>query len=98
VLTPLHPQFEKIQQQLKQQGSSFADIQHAAKLPALKYTKLLSICATANLFLFRQLLLDCGIGVEETEQTQELVVNQHRALIFCQLKAMLDIVEKDLLK
>jgi TATA-binding protein-associated factor len=25
-------------------------------------------------------------------------VNQHRALIFCQLKAMLDIIENDLLK
>lgn len=44
------------------------------------------------LIFFRQLLLDCGIGVE-TES-----VNQHRALIFCQLKAMLNIVENDLLK
>lgn len=42
--------------------------------------------------LFRQLLLDCGIGV----QTES--VSQHRALIFCQLKAMLDIVEHDLLR
>lgn len=41
----------------------------------------------------RQLLLDCGIGVEDT-----VSVNQHRALIFCQLKSMLDIVENDLLK
>ncbi|CAB3368489.1 Hypothetical predicted protein [Cloeon dipterum] len=81
VLTQQHPQFDKFQQQLKQQGSTLADIQHAAKLPALK-----------------QLLLDCGIGVEESDQTPELVVNQHRALIFCQLKTMLDIVEKDLLR
>lgn len=44
-------------------------------------------------FSRRQLLLDCGIGIEDT-----LSVNQHRALIFCQLKAMLDIVENDLLK
>uniref|UniRef100_A0A182M311 TATA-binding protein-associated factor 172 n=1 Tax=Anopheles culicifacies TaxID=139723 RepID=A0A182M311_9DIPT len=41
----------------------------------------------------RQLLLDCGIGTNE-----DVSVNQHRALIFCQLKAMLDIVENDLLK
>lgn len=40
----------------------------------------------------KQLLLDCGIGVDDVS------VNQHRALIFCQLKAMLDIVEYDLLK
>ena len=36
--------------------------------------------------------MDCGIGVENE------TVSQHRALIFCQLKTMLDIVEKDLLK
>lgn len=36
--------------------------------------------------------MDCGIGV----QTES--VSQHRALIFCQLKAMLDIVEHDLLR
>ncbi|XP_030373466.1 TATA-binding protein-associated factor 172 [Scaptodrosophila lebanonensis] len=56
-------------------NTSLDDIEHSAKLPALK-----------------QLLLDCGIGV----QTES--VSQHRALIFCQLKAMLDIVEKDLLR
>lgn len=44
----------------------------------------------------RQLLLDCGIGGEAS--TSEAVVSQHRALVFCQLKKMLDIVEHDLLK
>ncbi|KAH8028368.1 hypothetical protein HPB51_016191 [Rhipicephalus microplus] len=44
----------------------------------------------------RQLLLDCGIGTA-TQPEQESVVHAHRALIFCQLKGMLDIVEKDLL-
>lgn len=61
--------------QLALSHSSLDDIEHSAKLPALK-----------------QLLLDCGIGV----QTES--VSQHRALIFCQLKAMLDIVEHDLLR
>ncbi|XP_037813785.1 TATA-binding protein-associated factor 172 [Lucilia sericata] len=75
VLTPKHPEFARITQELNQQQSSLNDIEHSAKLPALK-----------------QLLLDCGIGV----QTES--VSQHRALIFCQLKVMLDIVEKDLLK
>lgn len=37
--------------------------------------------------------MDCGIGVED-----DISVNQHRALIFCQLKAMLDIIENDLLR
>ncbi|XP_073832127.1 histone acetyltransferase 1 [Musca autumnalis] len=75
VLTPKHPEYIRITQELQQQQSSLNDIEHSAKLPALK-----------------QLLLDCGIGV----QTES--VSQHRALIFCQLKAMLDIVERDLLK
>lgn len=81
---------------LKQQQSTLAEIEHGAKLPALK-----------------QLLLDCGIGQQQQQQarsnasvtanlaesTQEQqLVSQHRALIFCQLKAMLDIVEKDLLR
>lgn len=51
--------------------------------------------------MFRQLLNDCGIGVEETAGQgvgETPVVNQHRVLLFCQLKGMLDIVEQDLLK
>jgi TATA-binding protein-associated factor len=47
---------------------------------------------------YRQLLLDCGIGMPAGCQAGELVINQHRALIFCQLKAMLDILEQDLFK
>nr|CAD7574777.1 unnamed protein product [Timema californicum] len=80
-LTPQHPEYERVSGQLRQENSSLADINHAAKLPAL-----------------RQLLLDCGIGVPLTEHPGELVINQHRALIFCQLKAMLDIIENDLFK
>nr|CAD7399296.1 unnamed protein product [Timema cristinae] len=80
-LTPQHPEYERVSGQLHQENSSLADINHAAKLPAL-----------------RQLLLDCGIGGPLTEHPGELVINQHRALIFCQLKAMLDIIENDLFK
>lgn len=43
-------------------------------------------------------MLDCGIGINWLNPLNQLQVNQHRALIFCQLKAMLDIVENDLLK
>ncbi|KAK3929318.1 TATA-binding protein-associated factor 172 [Frankliniella fusca] len=85
VLLPSHPEYEKILAELHLQNSDLQDIQHAAKLPALK-----------------QLLLDCGIGAEPssatTGQPGEIAINQHRALIFCQLKVMLDIVENDLLK
>ena len=45
----------------------------------------------------RQLLFECGIGVEE-EEGVGAVVSQHRVLLFCQYKSMLDIIENDLLK
>ncbi|KAK2582496.1 hypothetical protein KPH14_004798 [Odynerus spinipes] len=95
VLSPRHPLYHTVCNMLKQQQTTLADIEHGAKLPALK-----------------QLLLDCGIGqpqqqtrnsatasaVGDNQHTQQQLVSQHRALIFCQLKAMLDIVEKDLLR
>lgn len=81
VLTPEHPEYGKVQLQLSAQRSSLDDIEHAAKLPALK-----------------QLLLDCGIGVTPDAGDTGAVVSQHRALVFCQLKKMLDIVERDLLQ
>uniref|UniRef100_A0A8C5E6B9 BTAF1 RNA polymerase II, B-TFIID transcription factor-associated n=1 Tax=Gouania willdenowi TaxID=441366 RepID=A0A8C5E6B9_GOUWI len=82
VLTPQHPEYKRISLQLAEQNSSLRDIMHAPKLSALK-----------------QLLLDCGLGGGEgSEGSTEAVVAQHRVLIFCQLKSMLDIVEKDLLK
>ncbi|XP_069123766.1 TATA-binding protein-associated factor 172-like [Argopecten irradians] len=89
VLVPTHPKYEQITSQLKKQNSNLRDIQHAPKLNAL-----------------RQLLMDCGIGVDQSmpasgqqQVTSNMpVVNQHRVLLFCQLKGMLDIVEKDLLK
>ena len=47
--------------------------------------------------------MDCGIGVGSsspgsTVLCSDPVVSQHRVLLFCQLKSMLDIVENDLLK
>uniref|UniRef100_A0AAX7TSS5 BTAF1 RNA polymerase II, B-TFIID transcription factor-associated n=1 Tax=Astatotilapia calliptera TaxID=8154 RepID=A0AAX7TSS5_ASTCA len=82
VLTPQHPEYKRITEQLAGQNSSLRDIQHAPKLSALK-----------------QLLLDCGLGGGGgSEGATEAVVAQHRVLIFCQLKSMLDIVEHDLLK
>jgi TATA-binding protein-associated factor len=55
--------------------------------------------ALTSPFVFRQILLDCGIGAPnlETDETID-TVSQHRVLIFCQLKQMLDIVENDLFK
>ena len=56
---------------------------------------LVQIEHAAKLTALKQLLVDLGIaGSEESERP---VVAQHRALVFCQLKAMLDILETDLL-
>merc|ERR1719225_2450883 len=46
----------------------------------------------------KQLLNECGIGTNDNDQDCSRVVGQHRALVFCQLKAMMDIVETDLFK
>ncbi len=88
VLNPQHSQFEAIQQQLKSQKSNLSDLQHASKLLALQ-----------------QLLLDCGIGVgssngsaDSSADPTSIVVSIHRALIFCQLRSMIDIIENDLFK
>jgi len=80
-----HKQYDAIQSQLARQHSNLKDITHAPKLTAL-----------------RDLLVDCGIG-SENASTGELApetnyVSQHRALIFCQMKEMLDIVQNDVLR
>jgi TATA-binding protein-associated factor len=58
-----------------------------------------------NVSFCRQLLEECGIGGATTTESDNDpaamavgAVSQHRALIFCQLKPMLDIIENDLLK
>ena len=79
-----HKQYDMIQSQLARQGSSLKDIAHAPKLTAL-----------------RDLLIDCGIGVHTAGgelPSEQQYVSQHRALIFCQMKEMLDIVQNDVLR
>ncbi|CAG0889106.1 unnamed protein product [Darwinula stevensoni] len=81
VLSPEHPEWGSVISMLRETNSDLDDINHSAKLQAL-----------------RQLLLDCGIGCQDSGAGDVSVVSQHRVLIFFQLKAMLDIVEKTLLK
>lgn len=79
-----HKQFEAIQSQLAKQNSNLKDIAHAPKLTAL-----------------RDLLIDCGIGADTSsggDFSETNYVSQHRALIFCQMKEMLDIVQNDVLR
>ncbi len=95
VVKPGHKQYGDIQQQLARQQSSLNDVAHAPKLTAL-----------------RDLLVDCGIGVDNNSNPhnpklsggEDLMtetstyVSPHRALIFCQMKEMLDIVQQDVLR
>ena len=80
-----HKQYAAIQAQLAQENSSLKDAKHAPKLTAL-----------------HDLLVDCGIGSEPSDSngfpTADQAVSQHRALIFCQMKEMLDMVENSVLK
>ena len=55
------------------------------------------ISHAAKVAALRDLLLQCGIGDGSSQSQAESIAVQHRALIFFQLKAMMDIVERDLL-
>ena len=80
-----HKQYAATQALLAKQNSSLKDHIHAPKLTAL-----------------RDLLVDCGIGAESADTsavpTADQAVSPHRALIFCQMKEMLDMVESTVLK
>ncbi|KAH3902210.1 DNA-binding ATPase SCDLUD_002025 [Saccharomycodes ludwigii] len=84
ILSPTHPQFAQVQEYLHQTHVDLHDIVHAPKLMAL-----------------RNLLLECGIGLHDVEKSGNIagnIISQHRVLVFCQLKDMLDLIENDLFK
>ncbi|KAN0061939.1 TATA-binding protein-associated factor mot1 [Thecaphora frezii] len=90
VLQDEDPKHVAIKQKLVKDGGNLNDIANAPKLQALK-----------------QLLHDCGIGnpsslsasaEAEALSAPESAVSQHRVLIFCQLKQMMDIIETDLFR
>jgi TATA-binding protein-associated factor len=92
VMNEKHKQWPAIHTILNKQKSHIRDPIHAPKLGAL-----------------RDLLRDCGIGTEAKSSSangssgDELpgasdAVSQHRVLIFCQMKEMLDIVQEDVIR
>ncbi|KAH8653435.1 hypothetical protein BX600DRAFT_440508 [Xylariales sp. PMI_506] len=83
VMTPSNKMFDETQRFLAKQGTSIDDPIHAPKLTALK-----------------DLLVDCGMGAEGTDSNDPLYqpIKPHRALIFCQMKEMLDMVQNTVLK
>ena len=83
VMKPGHKAYDETQKFLAKQNTSLEDPAHAPKLTAL-----------------RDLLVDCGIGVEGQESSDPLYtpIKPHRALVFCQMKEMLDMVQNTVLK
>ncbi|KAF2712965.1 hypothetical protein K504DRAFT_497801 [Pleomassaria siparia CBS 279.74] len=89
VIKPTHKQYDATQKFLKQNNTSLEDIAHAPKLGALK-----------------DLLVDCGIGASDVNKDKFAsssgdlpeAVSQHRALVFCQMKEMLDMVQHNVLE
>jgi TATA-binding protein-associated factor len=56
------------------------------------------ISVAPKLVALRDLLLECGIGTAGEQDGATPTINQHRVLIFCQLKQTIDIIEDDLFK
>ena len=83
VMKPTHKLYDDTQKLLAKQGTNIEDPVHAPKLTGLK-----------------DLLLECGIGVEGQDSNDPLYqpIKPHRALIFCQMKEMLDMVQDTVLK
>ncbi|KAK1756056.1 hypothetical protein QBC47DRAFT_178986 [Echria macrotheca] len=83
VMKPGHKAYDDTQRFLAKQNTSLEDPAHAPKLTAL-----------------RDLLVDCGIGVEGQDSSDPLYtpIKPHRALVFCQMKEMLDMVQNTVLK
>lgn len=88
VLNPEDPKHRQLLQVVEKERGTLQGLANAPKLQAV-----------------RQLLLDCGIGQEPTQGdamaaacADAAAVSQHRVLIFCQMKQMLDVIERDLFR
>ena len=78
---------------VKEDNRQYASIQ--AQL-ARQNSSLKDVVHAPKLTALRDLLVDCGIGTDPAENNN--YVSPHRALIFCQMKEMLDIVANDVLR
>ena len=78
---------------VKEDHKQYASIQASL---ARQKSSLRDVAHAPKLTALRDLLVDCGIGTESAESNS--YVAPHRALIFCQMKEMLDIVANDVLR
>lgn len=99
VLSKDHPNYMQVQKYLVESNSNIDDIRNAPKLMDLK--NLLIECGIGGSMqtAFKRITSEKQQRQQEQQQLlSDGVISQHRALIFCQLKEMLDKVENDLLK
>jgi len=80
VLTPEHPEYQKVTTELRNSNSDLHDLQHAPKVTALR--SLLNECGI-------------GLSKADSEETPAAGAG-HRVLLFCQMKVMMDVIETDL--
>lgn len=78
---------------VKEDHKQYAAIQSQL---ARQNSSLKDVAHAPKLTALRDLLVDCGIGTDPAENNN--FVSPHRALIFCQMKEMLDIVANDVLR
>lgn len=98
VLSKDHPNYNQVEKFLKESRSDIDDIRHAPKLMELR--NLLIECGIGVTgSTGKKSLSEAQQRQQEQQQLLlEGVISQHRALIFCQMREMLDKVELDLLK
>ena len=78
---------------VKEDNKQYAAIQASL---ARQNSSLKDVAHAPKLTALRDLLVDCGIGTDSADNNN--FVSPHRALIFCQMKEMLDIVANDVLR
>lgn len=78
---------------VKEDHKQYAAIQASL---ARQGSNLRDVTHAPKLTALRDLLVDCGIGTDPAENNN--YVSPHRALVFCQMKEMLDMVANDVLR
>ncbi|KAI3383150.1 hypothetical protein SNEBB_005892 [Seison nebaliae] len=90
-----HPLYKKVEKYLKNHNENITDICHSGKLMALK--DLLHQCNIGTHFIDTNNTNNTN-NKKDAVDTTSGNVTRHRALIFCQVKEMLDIIEENLFR
>lgn len=97
ILTPDHPKWTQVQNELRESQLTLNDIRLSGKLLALKFVRTFRSKNEKefdlnDILIFRELFIECGIGI-----SKDAVISTHRALVFCQMKVMIDVIVSQVL-